>query len=453
MSARLLFTLLVLLLQVLAVRPEATKCYEGDASGPDFASVVTFPEAALQSPFTIVVRIRSSYNATQEIIGWGKGTNDEGGVEFRVDGSGSLEYGEHDGSDWRSVQASPKGNLLDSNFHVVAVTRQLDGAVSLFADGAQIGAGSVQSALPSGLVAEAKSARLHAQSNDHIFNGHVGPLHIHASALSLTEITELRAATQSCETVGRCYVKIQNDTTGQCGTVPKNVWFDDSDYGGSLGDSATYPQCSSRGWATYCGTTAEYKIEAEFYLIASASSCYNAEDQHPWYKAFSESASDAQTCYSKCSSWGAANGKICTGFDTRSGCLGYYDAAVTQGKMDDLSGDCYAVSNLAKVSPDKENGQQGFYIVNTVKDGDNTVTMVVMACAAGGILLILVGIITYLWRRLRKVEVAMQRNQGVQGSAVQTIGVVEGIPVRPEESNGKSNSERNTSLETNPELV
>jgi hypothetical protein len=57
-----------------------------------------------------------------------------------------------------------------------------------------------------------------------------------------------------------CYVKIQSDKTGKCANVPKNVWFEDGKYGGNLGPSTTTAQCAARGWAGYCGTTAQYAV-------------------------------------------------------------------------------------------------------------------------------------------------------------------------------------------------
>merc|ERR1712178_505827 len=61
---------------------------------------------------------------------------------------------------------------------------------------------------------------------------------------------------------GFCKVKIQGDTTGRCQMLPKNAWFKDDDHGGSLGASATHDSCAKRDWANWCGTTAEYTLEA-----------------------------------------------------------------------------------------------------------------------------------------------------------------------------------------------
>merc|ERR1740121_1222490 len=60
--------------------------------------------------------------------------------------------------------------------------------------------------------------------------------------------------------VGVCFVKIQGNATENCGSLPKNTWFNDNEHGGNLGDSATYAACSARGWASYCGTAARYAI-------------------------------------------------------------------------------------------------------------------------------------------------------------------------------------------------
>jgi len=64
--------------------------------------------------------------------------------------------------------------------------------------------------------------------------------------------------------VGWCYVKIQDDNTGSCSNQPKNTWFKDDDYGGSLRDTATLGTCAARGWAARCDTEAEYRIFEPF---------------------------------------------------------------------------------------------------------------------------------------------------------------------------------------------
>ena len=77
-------------------------------------------------------------------------------------------------------------------------------------------------------------------------------------------------------------------------------------------------------------------------LIKAGSSCYNSDGQHPPFE-FGNEAASPDSCASKCKERAQATGKTCTGFDTRSGCLFYYDEPVTQPKNDVLSGDCYSM--------------------------------------------------------------------------------------------------------------
>merc|ERR1712012_878386 len=134
-------------------------------SGPTFAHAVEFSGAVSpQPPFTIAARISTTFSG--EVISWGTGDRIGKGVEFRLTPDGNLEYGEHDGSRWSAVAASPSLNLLDGSDHDVAVVRFPDGHVLLYADGHITGEGSTNSNIPADLKAGAKSARLHASSND-----------------------------------------------------------------------------------------------------------------------------------------------------------------------------------------------------------------------------------------------------------------------------------------------
>ena len=55
-------------------------------------------------------------------------------------------------------------------------------------------------------------------------------------------------------------MKIQSDTTGKCASAPKDQWFEDEKFGGSLGQSTTIAECQNRNWASYCGTDAQYLV-------------------------------------------------------------------------------------------------------------------------------------------------------------------------------------------------
>eukprot|EP00746_Dinoflagellata_sp_MGD_P021252 gnl/MRDRNA2_/MRDRNA2_149584_c0_seq1.p1 gnl/MRDRNA2_/MRDRNA2_149584_c0~~gnl/MRDRNA2_/MRDRNA2_149584_c0_seq1.p1 ORF type:complete len:378 (+),score=77.91 gnl/MRDRNA2_/MRDRNA2_149584_c0_seq1:72-1205(+) len=78
----------------------------------------------------------------------------------------------------------------------------------------------------------------------------------------------------------------------------------------------------------------------------------------------------------------------------------------------------------------KEEAPVGYPAKGEADNKDNTFVFAI-ASSIILVLIILVGVIIYLWRRLQKVE-AQQRNLVVQGSAGQTIGVV-GMPVHTDE--------------------
>ena len=70
---------------------------------------------------------------------------------------------------------------------------------------------------------------------------------------------------------GRCFVRISSVITNPaCNDVPKETWFEDDKFGGTLGDTSASSLCADRGneWAAHCGTTASTKISAPFALYA-----------------------------------------------------------------------------------------------------------------------------------------------------------------------------------------
>jgi len=91
-----------------------------------------------------------------------------------------------------------------------------------------------------------------------------------------------------------------------------------------------------------CGGSCTACLSPGYTLIKAGSSCYNSDGQHPPFE-FGNEAASPDSCASKCKERAQATGKTCTGFDTRSGCLFYYDEPVTQPKNDVLSGDCYSM--------------------------------------------------------------------------------------------------------------
>mmetsp|Transcript_116356 Transcript_116356/g.184043 ORF Transcript_116356/g.184043 Transcript_116356/m.184043 type:complete len:271 (+) Transcript_116356:17-829(+) len=78
----------------------------------------------------------------------------------------------------------------------------------------------------------------------------------------IEQLSEANPLRKLVEVTGICLVKVERDTTGKCKEVPKSVWFQDEKFGGLLGRYATFNTCSRRGWGSWCGTQAEYKIEA-----------------------------------------------------------------------------------------------------------------------------------------------------------------------------------------------
>lgn len=68
--------------------------------------------------------------------------------------------------------------------------------------------------------------------------------------------------------------------------------------------------------------------EVSFQLVGIGS-CWNANQDHPPYETGSESSNDVDTCFEACRN----HERYCTGFDTREGCLFYFDDAVTQNKV------------------------------------------------------------------------------------------------------------------------
>jgi len=78
----------------------------------------------------------------------------------------------------------------------------------------------------------------------------------------IEQLSETNPLRKLVEVTGICLVKVERDNTGNCKEVPKRMWFQDEKFGGLLGRYATFNTCSRRGWGSYCGTQAEYKIEA-----------------------------------------------------------------------------------------------------------------------------------------------------------------------------------------------
>ena len=60
-----------------------------------------------------------------------------------------------------------------------------------------------------------------------------------------------------------CLVKIASTgSTGRCHGIPVGVWFPDRVHKGPK-RALSLEECKGRGWASWCGTTAEYKVEPQ----------------------------------------------------------------------------------------------------------------------------------------------------------------------------------------------
>jgi len=85
------------------------------------------------------------------------------------------------------------------------------------------------------------------------------------------------------------------------------------------------------------------KQKLSFQLVGMGS-CWNSNQEHPPYEYGSETSNDAHACFEACRD----HERSCTGFDTRAGCLFYFDEEVTQSKMDleSESVSCYKMLTL-----------------------------------------------------------------------------------------------------------
>jgi len=169
--------------------PEPVYRSAGGLSGPSFASAIDFEGAVLPvPPLSLAARIRTSLRTCQVIAGWGS-ADGCASAELRVR-SGNLEYMERFGMwwGWKSVTSCDSIDLADGEWHGVSLVRLQSGQVSLYADSMLIGEGSLEPAVPTGLMPSAKSAHLHRSWNGYAFNGEIGPLFVYDCALSLEQL-------------------------------------------------------------------------------------------------------------------------------------------------------------------------------------------------------------------------------------------------------------------------
>jgi len=83
---------------------------------------------------------------------------------------------------------------------------------------------------------------------------------------------------------------------------------------------------SSKPWGGPAPVPSCYKVTS--YELLGKGSCVNANKQHPPNSAVRQSSNDVATCFEACSK----HERGCTGFDTRKGCLLYFDQPVADSK-------------------------------------------------------------------------------------------------------------------------
>merc|ERR1719191_2030509 len=82
-------------------------------------------------------------------------------------------------------------------------------------------------------------------------------------------------------------------------------------------------------WENAFGSNGISDIKWAFHKLVGKGSCLNAYKQHPPLAAGKQgSSTDVHTCFQAC----AAHKRPCTGFDTRKGCLLYFEQAVASSK-------------------------------------------------------------------------------------------------------------------------
>jgi len=137
-------------------------CSNGGWSGPLPEQAISFPDALLpRPPLTVTAEIRSAWhNDARDFVAW-RASSEAGSesVEFQLDASGNLAYGEFGAHGWHHVDAHPAIMLADDKYHKVAVVRDEWGYVLLYADGALVGQGVLPRHLPVHLSANASSSR------------------------------------------------------------------------------------------------------------------------------------------------------------------------------------------------------------------------------------------------------------------------------------------------------
>merc|ERR1719161_1758491 len=87
-------------------------------------------------------------------------------------------------------------------------------------------------------------------------------------------------------------------------------------------------------------------IKWAFHEVVGKGSCWNANKKHPPYAAGKESKNDVDTCFEACKN----HPRGCTGFDTRKGCLFYFQEAVTQNQPASPGMSCYKVTGVKKTT-------------------------------------------------------------------------------------------------------
>lgn len=75
-------------------------------------------------------------------------------------------------------------------------------------------------------------------------------------------------------------------------------------------------------------TTATTTQACPAFTVIGTGSCLNGESQHGYYQGLSESDNSPCSCETACKARAASNGKILGGFDTRAGCLCYFDSTI-----------------------------------------------------------------------------------------------------------------------------
>ena len=76
-----------------------------------------------------------------------------------------------------------------------------------------------------------------------------------------------------------------------------------------------------------------YSLLSTDYVYVGKGSCLNSHGRHPPYEWGHSVNNSPSSCYDDCQKRAAALGKRCTGFDTRTKCVYYFDEEITTNKI------------------------------------------------------------------------------------------------------------------------